>query len=167
MYFVFLVNSIEHQIRPRHSVIIAFYEFSTFQLISPMMLLHLRHYFLIFLGLLQFATPLLHAHSGNNYSQFGLHLPTLEMYSASASNQLVLESSQLLFAPDNHLVSVVSQGVKHPEQANDPSSSGYFLLRLAIFNVILNSYQLNFSPHLTAIIHIILAVLPPTRAPPF
>lgn len=60
------------------------------------MIFSLRTCLVIFLVLLQCIAPLVHAHTGENFSSQGLHIPGLEVYGYSASVADATQSAPVL-----------------------------------------------------------------------
>ncbi len=56
------------------------------------MVIFLRHSFVSFLILLQFAAPLLHAHTGEELTNDGMHIPGLEVVASQHSDSTTLEA---------------------------------------------------------------------------
>jgi hypothetical protein len=112
------------------------------------MILTLRRYLLVLLGLLQFVAPLVHAHSGNNFAQFGLHLPNLEIYSTVHNqSEPVFQSVDDLLALDNAIVSI-STGIQNQQNdVDDLSPLLYFPPHPFFISRALSSCEINFSPH--------------------
>jgi hypothetical protein len=111
------------------------------------MTLTLRRYLLVLLALLQLIAPLVHAHSSNNFSQFGLHLPNFEIYSvAIPENFPALKSFDYLANLDDAIVSISTGMQNQQNNADDLSSLLYFPPTPFIFAVALASCEINFSP---------------------
>ena len=110
------------------------------------MILTLRRYLLVLLGLLQFVAPLVHAHSSNHFSQFGLHLPNLEIYSTVNEQQTPFFQSIDYLNLDDAIVSI-STGIQNQQNnADDLSPLLYFPPNPLPLSVALRSCQINFSP---------------------
>lgn len=131
------------------------------------MILTLRRYLLVLLGLLQLVAPLVHAHSGNNFSQFGLHLPSFEIYStANNQNTPTLQSLDYLAALDDAIVSI-STGIQNQQNNSDDLwSLLYFPPYSVAITPTLISCEINFSPQATLSIKSILHSPQSPRAPP-
>lgn len=111
------------------------------------MILTLRRYLLVLLGLLQLVAPLVHAHSGNNFSQFGLHVPNLEIYSvADYQNSPTFQSVDFLASLDDAIVSI-SAGIQNQQNnGDDLSPTLYFPPNPFAVSLVLSSCEINFSP---------------------
>lgn len=113
------------------------------------MILTTQRFFLIVLGLLQLIAPLVHAHSNLQFSQFGLHLPSLEIYSSSAlPAELTLQTIDRFSTYDAAIVSI-SHGIKNvdtPDSDNDNSVIYLFFNILFVFAYSILCTRINFSP---------------------
>lgn len=110
------------------------------------MILTTRRYLLVLLGLLQLVAPLVHAHSGNNFARFGLHLPNLEIYSAVNEQQAPTLQPVDDLSLDDAIVSI-STGIKNQQNdADDLSLLLYFPPNPVSISLALSSYEINFSP---------------------
>jgi hypothetical protein len=132
------------------------------------MLLTLRRYLLVLLSLLQFVAPLVHAHSGNNFARFGLHLPNLEVYGvADYQNSPAFQSLDYLADLNDAIVSI-STGIQNQQNnADDLSSLLYFPPYAVAITPTLTSCEINFSPQETRTFKTILHTPQSPRAPPF
>jgi hypothetical protein len=111
------------------------------------MLLTLRRYLLILLGLLQLVAPLVHAHSGNNFARFGLHLPTFEIYSvATQQHSPALQSFDYLANLDDTIVSISTGMQNQHNNVDDLSPLLYFPPNPFSISLALRSCEVNFSP---------------------
>jgi hypothetical protein len=131
------------------------------------MILTLRRYLLVLLGLLQFVAPLVHAHSGNDFAQFGLHLPNFEVYSV-AHHQIppVFQSTDYLASLDNAIVSI-STGIQNPQNDVDELSPLlYFPPHPIAVTPTLVSCEINFSPQAILSFKTIRHTPQSPRAPP-
>jgi hypothetical protein len=73
----------------------------------------IRQSFLIVLALLQLFAPLVHAHTGSNNFNQGLHIPGLELYRATQDTP-VSQSVNVDWDSEGFLV-VVDTGIKNPQ----------------------------------------------------
>jgi hypothetical protein len=60
----------------------------------------------LFLVILQFFAPLLHAHTGQQNPHFGLHIPGLEAYSALSGGAIVSQPETHYTAADDCIVAI-------------------------------------------------------------
>ncbi|PKM12786.1 MAG: hypothetical protein CVV13_04045 [Gammaproteobacteria bacterium HGW-Gammaproteobacteria-3] len=104
----------------------------------------LKKLLLIILALLQWLSPLVHAHVADDLQGAGLHIPGLEKYSVSPDEE------QLQPLAEADLIITIASGV-HDEpthfdagQAPDKSCCSY---QISFFNQIPHQ-PINFSPHL-------------------
>lgn len=120
---------------------------------------------ILLLALLQFAAPLVHAHSGMETTGLGVHVPGLESWSVGAPEN-VFSSCDKHYHIDKCIVSVSSAIKEKPPVSVEPSSVGTLPQPLLAYTVALDATLLNFSPHIDLILP-----SPPihshaTRAPP-
>jgi|JFJP01.1.fsa_nt_gi hypothetical protein len=111
------------------------------------MILTTQRFFLIVLGLLQLIAPLVHAHSNLQFSQFGLHLPTLEVYSSDTlPAESILQAIDSFSAHDSAIVSI-SHGIKNVDAPDSESSDiGLFFITLFVFAYSVLCTRIHFSP---------------------
>lgn len=98
------------------------------------MILTTQRFFLILLGLLQLIAPLVHAHSNLQFSQFGLHLPTLEVYSShKLPAKATMQAIDTVITDDSTIVSI-SHGIKNLDTPDIDNSVIYlFFITLFVF----------------------------------
>jgi len=128
----------------------------------------LSKYLVVFLTLLQFIAPLVHAHAGEPGSTSGLHVPGLERFNAEHNTP----PDQLKMLSYNNAVEgmivAVDSGVKQ-SQINQPSDLAphYYLPQQAfVFNKADSRFDANFSPQSQQLAYCLLMPSPPLRAPP-
>ena len=128
----------------------------------------LRKFLFIFLTMLQFIAPLVHAHASEHSSQQGLHVPGLEYYSAEHNTLLPqLKTAQFNVSADCMAVGV-DTGLKQ-KQTLTPADSGdhYYLHQQTVaFHAPLSRFYANFSPQPGQSGYRVFISSPPTRAPP-
>ena len=113
------------------------------------MILPLRRYLLVLLGLLQLVAPLVHAHSGNNFAKFGLHLPNFEIYSAADNQNSPAFQSTDYSACLNDAIVGISTGIQNQQNnADDLLPLIYFPPVPFVFSPALSCCKINFSPQL-------------------
>ena len=129
----------------------------------------LKKILVIVLALLQLVAPLVHAHASDDFPGNGLHIPGLELYSATQDLQEI--QTQLRASTNECLIITINAGI-HYEPAdfsNDqPQHEACFLYQDESPNhQVLLSHQINFSPHRQHLISLafVLSPLAP-RAPP-
>jgi hypothetical protein len=127
----------------------------------------MRRYLLVLLGLLQMIAPLVHAHSSNDLTRFGLHLPSFEIYSTSElSISPSLHSIDYLSSLDDAIVSI-STGIKNQQNDTyDLSPLLYFPPDSFSITLTLVSCEINFSPQLLQSSKTFLHSPQSPRAPP-
>jgi hypothetical protein len=129
----------------------------------------LKKILVIVLALLQLVAPLVHAHTSDDLPGAGLHIPGLELYSAT---QDLPEIQALLRASTNECLTIEIDAGIHYEPADfnidHLQDEACFLYQDGFSNhQVLLSHQINFSPHRQHLISLafVLSPLAP-RAPP-
>jgi hypothetical protein len=128
----------------------------------------LRKFLVIFLTMLQFIAPLVHAHASEQSSKQGLHVPGLELYDAK-HNQPVpqLESLQCNVYMDGMIVGVdtgIKQNRTNPQSDSD---NNYYLHQQSIaFNASVSRFDTNFSPQPPQLVYRLFFPSHSPRAPP-
>jgi len=128
----------------------------------------LSKYLVVFLTLLQFIAPLVHAHAGESGSTPGLHVPGLEYFSAEHSTPPTqLKMLSYSNAVEGMLVAVDS-GVKQSQinQSGDSAPHYYLPQQAFVFNDADLRFDANFSPQSQQLVYCLLIPSPPQRAPP-
>ncbi|MCX7097040.1 MAG: hypothetical protein NTV43_03930 [Methylococcales bacterium] len=125
----------------------------------------LRLSIVIFLTLLQFIAPLVHAHANGPVAKQGLHVPGLENFSAQQHTAQALP----LDLGVNGVMVVVDSGIKQQRTAlNTADQTPYFLLpqTLSFSSATARQQDTNFSPHQQAAVHHVFSTANSPRAPP-
>jgi hypothetical protein len=132
------------------------------------MVLKLHKILLILLGLLQLVAPLVHAHSSHQFSQFGVHLPTLEIYSTPHYQRFpTLQAADYSVNVDDAIVSI-STGIKNqPLSVDNLSPLLYFPPHPTTISLVLDSCKINFSPQRLQPTKTFVHSPQSPRAPPF
>ncbi len=122
------------------------------------------HLLFLILALLQLVAPLVHAHTGEESSAQGLHLPGYEHYNV---NHDTPEFHALSHAcAEEHSIISVGTGIKHKKNASDPASQ--YCLPIERFEPNLTIHSSLSPPHpltqtpISAVHYFLL----PSRAPP-
>mgnify|MGYP003461395831 CR=1 FL=1 len=128
----------------------------------------LRKFIVIFLTILQFIAPLVHAHASGHGSKLGLHVPGLEQYSAE-NNKLINQIKTLQYnASVEGMIVAVDIGIKKKKknlQIN--SDSNYYLHQQTVaFNTSVSRLDTNFSPQPQQLFYRLFIPSSPPRAPP-
>jgi hypothetical protein len=127
-----------------------------------------RKFIIIFLTLLQFIAPLVHAHTNEQGSKQGLHVPGLEPLGNEYKTVMAqLKTLQCKVSIDGMFVGV-DLGLKH-DQANfgDDSGSKYYLHQNYVgLNTAVSKFDINFSPQRQSFVYQFWFVLNSPRAPP-
>ncbi|MEI6068018.1 MAG: hypothetical protein WCP96_11790 [Methylococcaceae bacterium] len=128
----------------------------------------LRKFLVVFLTLLQFIAPLVHAHAREYSLKPGLHVPGLEHISAEHNTPLAQNKTLPHHVSVDGMIVAVDTGVKQ-SQTNHPadSASDYFLPQQALaFNAAAFRFDTHFSPQSQQSVYRLLIPSPPPRAPP-
>jgi hypothetical protein len=127
-----------------------------------------RKFLVIFLTMLQFIAPLVHAHASEHSLKQGLHIPGLEHYGAEHNTPVVqLEALQCDVSMDGMIVGV-DIGIKHNQtnfQTN--SDNNYYLHQQTVaFNTAVSTFDTNFSPQPQQLVYRLFIPSHSPRAPP-
>ncbi len=127
----------------------------------------LRKYLVVFLTLLQFIAPLVHAHAGEPGLTSGLHVPSLEHFSAEHNTP----PDQLKRLSYNNAVEgiivAVDSGVKQNRINRTSDLAHYYLPQQAfVFNDADSRFDTHFSPLSQQLAYCLLIPSPQQRAPP-
>jgi len=128
----------------------------------------LRKFLVIFLTLLQFIAPLVHAHASEHSSKQGLHVPGLEHYAAE-HNTLIAQMKTLQYNVSvDGMIVAVDTGLKR-NQTNpqtDADNNYYLHQNIVIFNTPVSRSDTNFSPQPQQLVYRLFIPSPPPRASP-
>jgi hypothetical protein len=128
----------------------------------------LRKFLVIFLSLLQLIAPLVHAHTNEQSSKQGLHVPGLEQFGNEYKTLMPqIKTLQCQVSIDGMVVGV-NPGLKH-NQANfgDDAGSKYYLHQNSVgLNTTVSKFDINFSPQRQLFVYPFWFVLNSPRAPP-
>ena len=128
----------------------------------------LRKFLVIFLTMLQFIAPLVHAHASEHSSTQGLHVPGLEYYGAEQD----APTAQIKTAPYSVAVDGVIVGVdlglkqSRMNPRTDADNSLYLHQQTLPFNVAVSRGDNYFSGQPPQLIYRLFVPSPPPRAPP-
>ena len=128
----------------------------------------LRKFLVIFLTLLQFIAPLVHAHASGYSSSPGLHIPGLEHYGDKQNTFLdQMKTSQYNVSVDGIIVGV-NTGLKKNQTNPQPDlDRNYYLNQRTItFNTPASKFETHFSPQPEQLVYRLFISSPPSRAPP-
>ena len=128
----------------------------------------LRKFLVIFLTMLQFIAPLVHAHASEAGSTQGLHVPGLERYGAEHDTL----TAQMKTVPYDVAVDGVVIGVdlglkqnRTPPRANADNSL-YLHQQTVAFNAAVSRLDSHFSEQPQQLVYRLFIPSPPPRAPP-
>lgn len=131
--------------------------------------MRVKFYKILFIALvfLQFVAPLVHAHSGNDFARFGLHLPTFEIYSVAQTQNFIAVHSIDILAPLEDAIVSISTGIENPQNDTDDLSFLFYFPPPPIFvSLTLKSCEINFSPQLFYSTKLLVYSPHSPRAPP-
>jgi hypothetical protein len=126
-----------------------------------------RKYLVIFLTMLQFIAPLVHAHASDQRSKQGLHVPGLEYYGAENNTPAQLEALQCNASMDGMIVGV-DIGLKQNQTNHeaDSDSSYYLHQQIVAFTASVFRFDTNFSPQPQQLVYQLFIPSHSPRAPP-
>ena len=127
-----------------------------------------RKFLVIFLTMLQFIAPLVHAHASEHGLKQGLHVPGLEHYFAE-HNTLIAQMKTLYgnVSVDGMIVAVdmgIKQNRTNPQ--TDSDNNYYLHQQTATFNTAVSRFDTNFSPQPQQLVYRLFDPLHSPRAPP-
>jgi hypothetical protein len=128
----------------------------------------IRTFLVIFLTILQFIAPLVHAHASGFSSNLGLHVPGLEQLGAKHDPLLdELKALQYNVSADGLIVGVDAGLKQNKAKPQTDSKNNYFLHQQTVaFNSPVSKHDANFSPHEEQLVYRLIIPSPPPRAPP-
>jgi hypothetical protein len=129
----------------------------------------LRIFLVIFLTMLQFIAPLVHAHANKDNLNQGLHVPGLEHY-GDAHNTLVSQMKTLPYnvSVDDTIVAV-DMGIKQSQTKHQVDLDRNYYLHQQhtfAFNAVVSRFDANFSSQPQQLVYRLFIPSPPPRAPP-
>ena len=127
-----------------------------------------RKFLVIFLTMLQFIAPLIHAHASENNLKQGLHVPGLESY---GSKYNVLDTQMKTFQYNvslDGMIIDVDTGIKQNQTNLQTDSGSYYYLhqKTVVLNLVASRFDANFSPQPQQLVYRLFIPSPPPRAPP-
>ena len=128
----------------------------------------LRKFLVIFLTMLQFIAPLVHAHASEPSLKQGLHVPGLEHYGAE-HNTLIAQMKTLQdnVSVDGMIVAVDTGLKQNQTNPQTDSDNNYYLPQQTVaFNTAVSRFDTNFSPQPQQLVYRLFIPSPPPRAPP-
>ena len=128
----------------------------------------LRKFIVIFLTMLQFIAPLVHAHASEHSSKQGLHVPGLERYGAEHNTPVAqLEALQFNVSMDGIIVGVdtgLKQSRTNPHTGSD--NNYYRHQQTVTFTAAVSRFDINFSPQSQQLVCQLFIPSHSPRAPP-
>ncbi|MDD5320876.1 MAG: hypothetical protein PHD43_09745 [Methylococcales bacterium] len=127
-----------------------------------------RKFLVIFLTMLQFVAPLVHAHASDHSSKQGLHVPGLEHYGAEHNTPAAqLEALRCNVSMDGMIVGVDIGIKQYRTNHQTDSENKYYLYQQPVaFNVSFFRFDTNFSPQTQQLVYQLLIPSHSPRAPP-
>ena len=132
------------------------------------MFLTLRKFIVIFLTMLQFIAPLVHAHASEHGSKPGLHVPGLELYNVE-HNTLIAQMKTLQYSvSEDGMVAGVDVGLKQNRTNPHPDSDNndYLHQQMVAFNTAVFRFDTDFSPQPNRFVYPVFIPSHSPRAPP-
>ncbi|MDD2660966.1 MAG: hypothetical protein PHY54_15025 [Methylococcales bacterium] len=127
-----------------------------------------RKFLVIFLTILQFIAPLVHAHASGFSSKLGLHVPGLEHFGVEhdpLSDQM--KTLQYNVSVDGLIVGVDAGLKQNKANPQTDSKNHYYLHQQTVsFNTHVSRHDANFSPQPEQLVYRLIIPTPPPRAPP-
>jgi hypothetical protein len=130
----------------------------------------LRKFIVIFLTMLQFIAPLVHAHESTHSSKLGLHIPGLEQYGAENKTHKTQKKTLKYNVSVEGMIVAIDMGImqnnKHPQTGSD--NNNYYLkqqLPVAL-NTEASQFKTPFSLQPQPPVYRLFISSPPPRAPP-
>ena len=132
------------------------------------MISSVRKFLVIFLTVLQFIAPLVHAHASGFSSKLGLHVPGLEHFGAEhdplSDN---IKALQYNVSVDGLIVGVDAGLKQNKANPRTDSKNNYYLhQQTVVFNTPVSKHDANFSPQQEQLVYRLIIPSPPPRAPP-
>jgi hypothetical protein len=128
----------------------------------------LRKFLVLFLTMLQFIAPLVHAHASTHSSKQGLHVPGLEHYGAEYNTPVARSEALQYPISINGVIVGVDSGLK--QNRTNPqadSDNNYYLHQQTVaFTASVSRFDANFSPQPQQLVYRLFIPSPPPRAPP-
>lgn len=128
----------------------------------------LRKFLVIFLTMLQFIAPLVHAHASEHSSKQGLHVPGLEHYGAGHNTPVAqLEALQYNVSVDGMVVGVdIGLKQSRTNRQADSDNNYYLHQQTAAFNTAVSRFDTHFSPPPQQFVYPVFIPAHSPRAPP-
>ncbi|MDD5267354.1 MAG: hypothetical protein PHO08_09535 [Methylococcales bacterium] len=127
----------------------------------------LRKFLVIFLTMLQFFAPLVHAHASKHISTQGLHVPGLEHYGAEL-NTLKAQMKALQYSDTvDGIIIGVNTGFKQNQMDLADSDSNFYLhQQTVVFNPAISGFDSKIISQPQQLVYRLFSQSHPPRAPP-
>ena len=127
----------------------------------------LRKFLGIFLMMLQFIAPLVHAHASEVSPSLGLHVPGLEHYGAEADTLAAQMQTAIYAVAVDGMIVGVDLGLKQNRTHRVDADNSYYLHQpSAAFNAAISRLDSHFSVQPPQLVYRLFIPSPPPRAPP-
>jgi len=128
----------------------------------------LRKFIVIFLTLLQFIAPLVHAHASEYSSKPGLHIPGLEQYGAENTTPIPQIKTFQYNVDAEGMIVAVDMGLKQNRTNSraDPDNNYYLHQQSIAFNPSVSRFDTHFSPQTQPPVYRLFISSSSPRAPP-
>ena len=143
-------------------MLIIFYIYSIVRMFSI-----LRKFLVIFLTMLQFIAPLVHAHASEHSPKQGLHVPGLERYDTEL-NALKAQIKALQYSSTvDGIIIGVNRGFKQNQTDLTDSDCNFYLhQQIVVFNTAISGFDTNFISQPQQLVYRLFIPSHPPRAPP-
>lgn len=130
------------------------------------MLSSIRLFLLVFLAMLQFIAPLVHAHADQNHADAGLHVPGLELYDAASDRVAPLTHSQV--SDTEGVIFSVDTGIKQVQALTVADSHNDYCLpqHCRVFRAAIPSLDTDAPPQVSRFVSSLPLPSRSPRAPP-
>ncbi len=127
-----------------------------------------RKFLVVFLTMLQFIAPLVHAHASDHSSKQGLHVPGLEHYGAEHNTPAAQLAPLRCYVSMDGIIVGVDIGIKQNRTyfQTDSDNKYYLHQQTVAFNTAVTRFDTNFSPQLQQLVYQLLISSHSPRAPP-
>jgi hypothetical protein len=129
----------------------------------------LRKFIVIFLTMLQFIAPLVHAHENTHSSKLGLHIPGFEQYSAENKAHIAQTNTLKYNVSVEGMIVVVDMGIMQNNKHSQTGSDNTYYLNQqqpVAFNTEASRFKTPFSFQPQPPVYRLFISSPPPRAPP-
>jgi len=128
----------------------------------------LRKFLVIFLTMLQFIAPLVHAHASTHGSKLGLHVPGLEQYSAENKTPIDQMKTVQYHVSAESMIVAVDMGLKQNRtNFRAGTDNNYYLHQQTVaFNTTVSQFDAPVYQQTQPLVYLLFFSSSPPRAPP-